>query len=80
MSPLEQANMSPFSEHASNEGACRLVALEENSVYLTFFFLYSITYPQVPYDSALSHEYLKPLTFTEADLKFFLPSPQLTAS
>lgn len=72
--------MSPFSEHASNEAACCSVALEENSVYLTFFFLSSITYLQVPYDSALSHKYLKPLTFREEDLNFFLQYPNLTAS
>ena len=48
MSPLEQANMSPFSEHASNEGACRLVALEENSVYLTFFSYIQSPIPKFP--------------------------------
>ena len=35
------------------------------------FFLFAITFPQIPHTSALSHKYPETLAFKEADLRLF---------
>ena len=63
-----------FSEHASHEEACTLVAPAQNDNYLTFF-LSPIIFPHaLGHPASFSHKYPKALAFQEADLRLVIPS------